>query len=152
MAAEVNRQVRLKARPDGIPQAAHFEIVESAVPAIGEGQFLVRNRFLSVEPAMRGWVSAVANYSTPVGIGEVMRAFAAGEIVTRGTRTTRQTRLIRPMRARSFRPSSAPSSTTADSHLPRASGQSRQPRTRKVNEKADIGVAQIAGRLPADVA
>jgi NADPH-dependent curcumin reductase CurA len=81
MAAAVNRQVRLKARPDGIPQAAHFEIVESAVPAIGEGQFLVRNRFLSVEPAMRGWVSAVANYSTPVGIGEVMRAFAAGEVI-----------------------------------------------------------------------
>ena len=81
MAPEVNRQVRLKARPDGIPQAAHFEIVESAVPSIGSGQFLVRNRFLSVEPAMRGWVSAVANYSTPVGIGEVMRAFAAGEVV-----------------------------------------------------------------------
>jgi len=81
MAPEVNRQVRLKARPDGIPQAAHFEIVESAVPSIGAGQFLVRNRFLSVEPAMRGWVSAVANYSTPVGIGEVMRAFAAGEVV-----------------------------------------------------------------------
>ena len=79
--AEVNQQVRLKARPDGIPQAAHFEIVESVVPAIGDGQFLVRNRFLSVEPAMRGWVSAVANYSTPVGIGEVMRAFAAGEVV-----------------------------------------------------------------------
>jgi NADPH-dependent curcumin reductase CurA len=81
MAPEVNRQVRLKARPDGIPQAAHFEIVESTVPAIEEGQFLVRNRLLSVEPAMRGWVSAVANYSTPVGIGEVMRAFTAGEVV-----------------------------------------------------------------------
>jgi NADPH-dependent curcumin reductase CurA len=46
-----------------------------------EGQFLVRNDYLSVEPAMRGWVSAVANYSTPVGIGEVMRSFAAGEVV-----------------------------------------------------------------------
>src|SRR5262249_42718066 len=58
-----------------------FEIVESAVPTIGEGQFLVRNRFLSVDPAMRGWVSTVANYATPVGIGEVMRAFAAGEVI-----------------------------------------------------------------------
>ena len=81
MTAEVNRRVRLKARPDGIPQATHFEIVESAVPAIGEGQFLVRNRFLSVDPAMRGWVSAVASYAPPVGIGEVMRSFAAGEVV-----------------------------------------------------------------------
>ena len=81
MAGEVNRQVRLKARPDGIPQATHFEIVESAVPAIGEGQVLVRNRFLSVDPAMRGWVSTMASYSPPVGIGEVMRSFAAGEVV-----------------------------------------------------------------------
>jgi NADPH-dependent curcumin reductase CurA len=76
-----NRQVRLKSRPSSIPQAEHFEIVESDVPAIGDRQFLVRNEFLSVEPAMRGWVSAVANYSQPVGIGEVMRAFAAGTVV-----------------------------------------------------------------------
>jgi NADPH-dependent curcumin reductase CurA len=51
------------------------------VPDLRDGQFLVRNDFLSVEPAMRGWVSAVANYSTPVGIGEVMRSFTAGEVV-----------------------------------------------------------------------
>jgi NADPH-dependent curcumin reductase CurA len=42
---------------------------------------LIRNHFLAVEPAMRGWVNAVANYSQPVGIGEVMRSFAAGEII-----------------------------------------------------------------------
>src|SRR6266851_9793789 len=123
---KVARQIVLKSRPAGIPQAENFDFAEATIPELADGQILVRNEYLSVEPAMRGWVSAVANYSTPVGIGEVMRAFAAGEIVTRGTRTTRQTRLIRPMRARSFRPSSAPSSTTADSHLPRASGQSRQ--------------------------
>lgn len=41
----------------------------------------MRNIFLSVEPAMRGWVNAVANYSAPVGIGEVMRSIAAGEVV-----------------------------------------------------------------------
>jgi len=77
----VNRQVRLKTRPNGIPQAEHFEIVEAAVPAPADGQFLVRNEYLSVEPAMRGWVSAVANYSKPVGIGEVMRSFAAGTVI-----------------------------------------------------------------------
>jgi NADPH-dependent curcumin reductase len=76
-----NRQVRLKSRPNGIPQVEHFEIVESAVPDIADGHFLVRNDYLSVEPAMRGWVSAVANYSKPVGIGEVMRSFAAGTVV-----------------------------------------------------------------------
>ena len=76
-----NRQVRLKSRPTGIPQAAHFEIVETALPELADGEFLVRNEYLSVEPAMRGWVSAVPNYSTPVAIGEVMRAFAAGTVV-----------------------------------------------------------------------
>jgi len=81
MTARSNRQVRLKARPNGIPQAEHFEIVETPVPQLTERQFLVRNEYLSVEPAMRGWVSAVANYSKPVGIGEVMRSFAAGTVV-----------------------------------------------------------------------
>src|SRR5262245_36295310 len=81
MSSQANRQVRLKSRPTGIPQPDHFEIVTAPLPDLADRQFLVRNEYLSVEPAMRGWVSAVANYSTPVGIGEVMRAFSAGTIV-----------------------------------------------------------------------
>ncbi|WP_137177927.1 NADP-dependent oxidoreductase [Roseomonas sp. AR75] len=81
MAPQTNRQVRLRARPEGIPQAAHFEIVAAPLPPLAEGHFRLRNAFLSVDPAMRGWVSAVANYSTPVGIGEVMRSFAVGEVI-----------------------------------------------------------------------
>lgn len=79
--AETNRQVRLRARPDGIPQSEHFEVVDAPLGALAEGRFRVRNAYLSVDPAMRGWVSAVANYSKPVGIGEVMRSFAVGEVV-----------------------------------------------------------------------
>ena len=79
--AETNRQVRLRARPDGIPQARHFEVVEAPLGPLAEGRFRVRNSYLSVDPAMRGWVSEVANYSTPVAIGEVMRSFAVGEVV-----------------------------------------------------------------------
>jgi NADPH-dependent curcumin reductase len=78
MTASVNRQVLLASRPDGIPQASNFRLGEAPVPEPRPGQVLVRNRWLSVEPAMRGWVSAVANYSEPVAIGAVMRAFAAG--------------------------------------------------------------------------
>jgi NADPH-dependent curcumin reductase len=81
MTPQVNRQVRLKARPSAIPEAAHFEIVTAPLPELRAGQLLVRNLYLSVDPAMRGWVSAVANYSKPVGIGEVMRARAASEVV-----------------------------------------------------------------------
>ena len=81
MSPQINHQVRLKSRPSGIPQAQHFEIVEAAVPELADRQFLVRNEFLSVEPAMRGWVSAVANYTDPVGIGDVMRSFSAGTVI-----------------------------------------------------------------------
>lgn len=81
MLPKTQRRVVLAARPHGIPQAEHFRIVESALPELALGQFLVRNQFLSVEPAMRGWVNAAANYSDPVGIGEVMRSFACGTVV-----------------------------------------------------------------------
>jgi NADPH-dependent curcumin reductase CurA len=72
--------VRLKSRPSGIPRAEHFEIVATPVPDLHEGQVLVRNIYLSVEPAMRGWVSAVANYSEPVALGAVMRSLAVGRV------------------------------------------------------------------------
>jgi len=81
MRNDSNRQVLLRARPIGIPQAEHFELVETAVPPLADGQVLVRNVFLSVEPAMRGWVSAVANYSEPVPLGAVMRSIAVGKVV-----------------------------------------------------------------------
>jgi NADPH-dependent curcumin reductase len=77
----INRQVVLSARPHGIPQAEHFSITSAAIPELCAGEFLVRNEFLSVEPAMRGWVNMAANYSNPVGIGEVMRAFSAGKVI-----------------------------------------------------------------------
>lgn len=76
-----NTRVLLKSRPAGIPQAEHFEIAEADMPALEPGHFIVRNEFLSVEPAMRGWVNAAANYSDPVAIGGVMRSFAAGTVV-----------------------------------------------------------------------
>ncbi len=76
----INRQVRLKSRPVGIPQAENFELASVPVPALEEGQVLVRNIYLSAEPAMRGWVSAVANYSEPVALGAVMRSLAVGRV------------------------------------------------------------------------
>jgi len=79
--ATVNHQVRLKARPAGIPQARDFEVVAAPMPEPRDGQFLVRNLYLSVDPAMRGWVSAVANYSKPVEIGEVMRSRDVGAVI-----------------------------------------------------------------------
>ncbi len=76
-----NRRVVLKSRPVGVPQAVHFGFDDVPVPELGQGEFLVANRYLSVEPAMRGWVNDAPNYSPPVPIGDVMRSFAAGEVI-----------------------------------------------------------------------
>jgi NADPH-dependent curcumin reductase CurA len=76
-----NRQAILVSRPGGVAQAENFAIREAPVAAPAEGQILVRNEFLSVEPAMRGWIADRGNYSAPVAIGATMRALAAGKIL-----------------------------------------------------------------------
>ena len=77
----MNRKVILTSRPIGVAQAENFAIVEDPALPLAEGQLRIRNRFLSVEPAMRGWIADVAGYSAPVEIGAVMRALAVGEVV-----------------------------------------------------------------------
>jgi NADPH-dependent curcumin reductase len=76
----LNRQVILTSRPTGVAQAEHFAIVEAPHAPLAEGQLRIRNHYLSVEPAMRGWIADVGNYSAPVAIGSVMRALAVGEV------------------------------------------------------------------------
>jgi NADPH-dependent curcumin reductase CurA len=72
--------VTLKMRPPSIPGPEHFELVTASIPELGNGQILVRNLFLSADPAMRGWLSGEANYSQPVPLGAVMRAPAVGRV------------------------------------------------------------------------
>ena len=84
MNAIVNRRVKLKSRPVGIPQPEHFELDEERIYGAEEGEVLISNIFASVDPAMRGWVNAVGNYSEPVGLGEVMRAAAVGQVIESG--------------------------------------------------------------------
>jgi len=81
MNAPQHQQVILAARPTGIPQAEHFDVVSAPRPTLDDGEILVRNIYLSVEPAMRGWLSDVGNYSAPIDVGSVMRAFTAGQVV-----------------------------------------------------------------------
>ena len=76
-----NRRVLLKSRPSGVAQADNFTIEESALPALADGEIRVHNSFLSVEPAMRGWIADTAGYASPVALGSVMRALAAGYVV-----------------------------------------------------------------------
>ncbi|MEE3329440.1 MAG: NADP-dependent oxidoreductase [Myxococcota bacterium] len=83
--SQINRQWQLAKRPTGMVTEDCFELVESSVPDdaadLEEGQILVRNKYLAFEPAMRGWIEDVPSYLPPVGIGEVMRASAAGEVI-----------------------------------------------------------------------
>src|SRR6202521_3277134 len=76
-----NRQVWLKSRPNGIPQAENFDIRDSNVPSIAEGQFLVQNHYLSSDPAARGWIADARTYWPRIEIGDTMRAFAVGEVI-----------------------------------------------------------------------
>ena len=76
-----SRRVLLTSRPSGVAQAENFAIEEAELTPLPEGQIRVRNAFLSVEPAMRGWIADKGNYSAPVEIGSVMRALAVGEVV-----------------------------------------------------------------------
>ncbi len=78
--AALNRVVRLARRPVGEVKRDDFTIGDEPVPEPGEGEFRVRNSFVSLDPAMRGWMSAGKSYVPPVGIGEVMRAFTAGTV------------------------------------------------------------------------
>ncbi len=74
----VNRRLTLAQRPDGTPGPEHFRRDDQAVAELTDGQFLVRNHYLSIDPAQRGWIAAGANYADPVPVGGVMRALAVG--------------------------------------------------------------------------
>jgi len=79
--AAVNHQIRLAARPVGLPTPSDWEHTEESPGEPGEGEVLVKVRYLSLDPAMRGWMNDARSYVPPVGIGEVMRAGGAGEVV-----------------------------------------------------------------------
>jgi NADPH-dependent curcumin reductase len=76
----INRQVRLAARPSGLPKASDWEVTSEPAPTAGPGQFVVAISHLSVDPAMRGWMNAGASYTPPVELGAVMRAGAIGQV------------------------------------------------------------------------
>ena len=78
---ETNLQVLLARRPTGAPQESDFRLVETAVPEIGDGQFLVRSHYLSLDPYMRGRMNEARSYAKPAQLGEVMVGGAVGEVL-----------------------------------------------------------------------
>jgi NADPH-dependent curcumin reductase CurA len=78
---DVNRQWLLAARPKGMVKESDFKWVEGPVPQPKDGEVLVRNLWLSFDPAMRGWMEDRASYVPPVKIGEPMRAGSVGQVI-----------------------------------------------------------------------
>ena len=76
-----NHQVRLAARPSGLPKPSDWKLTEEPMPTPGPGELVAAVSHISVDPAMRGWMNAGASYIDPVEIGAVMRAAAVGRVL-----------------------------------------------------------------------
>jgi NADPH-dependent curcumin reductase CurA len=78
------RQVRLRQRPVGRPDADTWELTTEELPSPSAGHVLVKVDYVSLEPAMRGWITDVRSYIPPVEIGAVMRAYGVGTVMASG--------------------------------------------------------------------
>ncbi len=81
MTNNVNRQWHLAAHPVGMVKESDFELRETPIPTPRDGQVLVRNLYLSVDPAMRGWITGQRTYVDGVQIGDLMRGACVGQII-----------------------------------------------------------------------
>lgn len=77
----INQQIRLAARPVGMPKQSDWKFTSEPVRDIADGEIVVKTLYLSLDPAMRGWMNEGKSYIRPVGIDEVMRAGGIGKVV-----------------------------------------------------------------------
>jgi len=76
-----NKQLRLQNRPLGLPKKETWKLVETEIPKPNNGEFLVKCEYVSLDPAMRGWINAGRSYIEPVQIDDVMRAGGVGKVI-----------------------------------------------------------------------
>ncbi len=81
MTENVNRQILLASRPDGVPSLDNFRISEAPMPEPGEGEALYRSIYISLDPYMRGRMNAGESYAEPVAVGGVMGGGSVGRVV-----------------------------------------------------------------------
>jgi NADPH-dependent curcumin reductase CurA len=79
--AEINRQIVLKRRPNGMPAPEDFALAEGPLPEPGDGEAVLRGIYLSLDPYMRGRISGVRSYARPTELGEVIEGRVVGQIV-----------------------------------------------------------------------
>ncbi len=75
-----NRRFKLVRRPVGDPQPEDFALVTENLQPLADGQFRIRNRYASLDPAMRGWMDAGESYLPPIALGDAVRASTVGTV------------------------------------------------------------------------
>lgn len=77
----MNKKLTLAKRPVGLPGADTWNLIEEEVPHAKEGEAILKTSYVSLDPAMRGWINDARSYIPPVQIDEVMRAGTVGQVV-----------------------------------------------------------------------
>lgn len=77
----INKKLILTKRPIGMPEADTWKLEEENIPELNDGEVLIRNHYISLDPAMRGWMNASKSYIAPIELGDVMRAGSIGKVI-----------------------------------------------------------------------
>ena len=77
----LNHQIVLDNRPQGEATVANFKLIETSIPALQDGQVLVKHHFMSLDPYMRGRMNESKSYAVPQALGQVMLGGTVGEVV-----------------------------------------------------------------------
>ena len=81
MTTLINRQYYLASRPQGEPNASHVPVRDVPVPELAPGEVLLRNLYISLDPAIRGWMGDDPNYIEPIALGDAVRSSVLGRVV-----------------------------------------------------------------------
>ncbi len=77
----MNKQIILKNRPVGFPDETTWNLETNEIPTLKEGEVLIKHHYISLDPAMRGWMNSSKSYIPPVEINDVMRAGSIGKVI-----------------------------------------------------------------------
>ena len=77
----INKQIILKERPVGFPNDTTWSLESNTIPDLNEGEVLIQHHYISLDPAMRGWMNDSKSYIAPVAIDEVMRSGSIGKVI-----------------------------------------------------------------------
>ena len=83
----INKKLLFKKRPHGLPDENTWELIEEKLPDLLEGEILIEHEYISLDPAMRGWMNEARSYIKPIEIDDVMRAGSVGKVIKKSGET-----------------------------------------------------------------